>query len=54
MRMARAVGVRAIGIASVVGDPGELREAGADEVAPTVAAWVEGFVAGLASGRTAP
>ncbi len=54
MRMARAVGVRAIGIASVVGDPGELREAGADEVAPTVAAWVEAFVAGLASGRTAP
>lgn len=54
MRMARAVGVRAIGIASVVGDPGELREAGADEVAPTVAAWVEGFVARLASGRTAP
>ena len=52
--MARAVGVRAIGIASVVGDPGELREAGADEVAPTVAAWVEAFVAGLASGRTAP
>jgi hypothetical protein len=29
MRMARAVGVRAIGIASVVGDPHELREAGA-------------------------
>lgn len=54
MRMARAVGVRAVGIASVVGDPDELREAGADEVAPTVAAWVEGFVAGLASGRAAP
>ena len=54
MRMARAVGVRAIGIASVVGDPDELREAGADEVASTVAAWVEGFVAGLASDRTAP
>jgi len=53
MRMARAVGVRAIGIASVVGDPDELREAGADEVASTVAAWVEGFVAGLASDRTA-
>jgi len=53
MRMARAVGVRAVGIASVVGDPDELREAGADEVASTVAAWVEGFVAGLASDRTA-
>ena len=37
MRMARAVGVRAVGIASVVGDPDELIEAGADEVAATVA-----------------
>jgi HAD superfamily hydrolase (TIGR01509 family) len=45
MRMAGAVGVRAIGIASVVGDPGELRAAGADEVAPTVVAWVERFLA---------
>ena len=54
MRMARAVGVRAVGIASVVGDPAELRAAGADEVVPTVAAWVEGFVAGQASGRTGP
>ena len=54
MRMARAVGVRAIGIASVVGDPDELREAGADDVASTVAAWVEGFVAGLKSDQTAP
>jgi len=54
MRMARSVGVRAIGIASVVGDPDELREAGADEVASTVAAWVDGFVAALASDRTAP
>jgi HAD superfamily hydrolase (TIGR01509 family) len=44
MRMARAVGVRAIGIASVVGDPQELRAAGADEVAPTVAAWVDALV----------
>jgi pyrophosphatase PpaX len=44
MRMARAVGVRAIGIASVVGDPEELRAAGADEVAPTVAAWVDALV----------
>jgi len=45
MRMARAVGVRAVGIASVVGDPDELIEAGADEVAPTVVAWVDGAVA---------
>lgn len=44
MRMARAVGVRAVGIASVVGDPTELLSAGADEVAPTVAAWVADVV----------
>jgi HAD superfamily hydrolase (TIGR01509 family) len=40
MRMARAVGVRAVGIASILGDPDELRAAGADEVAVSVAAWV--------------
>lgn len=44
MLMARAVGVRAIGIASVVGDPEELVAAGADEVAGTVAAWVNGAI----------
>jgi len=53
MRMARAVGVRAIGIASVVGDPEELRAAGADEVAPTVAAWVDALV-GAAKAPPAP
>ncbi len=42
MQMARAVGVRAIGIASVLGDPAELRAAGAHEVAESVAAWVAG------------
>ena len=41
MQMARAVGVRAVGIASVLGEPGELRAAGAQEVATSVAAWVE-------------
>lgn len=41
MQMARAVGVRAVGIASVLGEPGELRAAGAQEVASSVAAWVE-------------
>jgi HAD superfamily hydrolase (TIGR01549 family) len=54
MRMARAVGVRAIGISSVVGDPDELREAGADEVVPTVAAWVDGLVARVELRRAAP
>ena len=41
MQMARAVGVRAVGITSVIGDPGELRAAGAAEVAPSVVAWVD-------------
>jgi HAD superfamily hydrolase (TIGR01509 family) len=41
MRMARTAGTRAIGIASILGDPDELRAAGADEVAPSVEAWVD-------------
>ena len=44
MLMARAVGVHAVGIGSVVGDPDELIEAGADEVAATVADWVAGVL----------
>ena len=40
MRMATAAGARAIGITSVLGDPDELRAAGAEEVAPSVADWV--------------
>jgi len=39
MRMAAAAGCRPIGIASVLGDPDELRAAGAKEVSPSVAAW---------------
>jgi len=41
MRMARAVGTGAIGIASILGDPEELRAAGASVVVPSVAAWVD-------------
>lgn len=41
MRMARAAGVRAVGIASLLGDPDALRDAGAEDVDPSVAAWVE-------------
>src|SRR5436305_5389605 len=41
MQMAAAVGARAIGIESVLGDPDELRSAGAHEVAESVAAWVD-------------
>ena len=44
MEMARAVGVRAVGITSVLGDPDELRAAGAAEVAPSVVDWVDGFL----------
>ena len=44
MEMARAVGVRAVGISSVIGDPDELRAAGAAEVAPSVVAWVDDFL----------
>ena len=47
MQMARAVGVRAVGITSVLGDPDELRAAGAAEVSPSVAAWVAGHLATL-------
>lgn len=41
MRMARAVGCRAIGVESMLGDADALRSAGADEVVPSVAAWVD-------------
>lgn len=47
MQMARAVGVRAIGIASVLGDPDELRAAGAEEVSPSVPAWVAEHLAAV-------
>jgi phosphoglycolate phosphatase-like HAD superfamily hydrolase len=45
MKMAVAVGARAIGIESVLGDADELRAAGADEVAPSVAVWVDRHLA---------
>jgi HAD superfamily hydrolase (TIGR01509 family) len=47
MEMARAVGVRAVGITSVLGDPDELRAAGAVEVSPSVATWVAGHLAAV-------
>jgi phosphoglycolate phosphatase len=40
MRMARAIGVRAVGIATFAFGPDALRAAGADETAPSVADWV--------------
>ena len=51
MRMARAVGARPIGIESLLGDPGELRAAGAVHVALSVEAWVDTF---LPVGATVP
>lgn len=41
MRMARAVGTRAIGIASILADRPDLLAAGAHEVADSVAEWVD-------------
>ena len=38
--MARAAGTRAVGVASLLGDPDDLRAAGAELVVPSVAAWV--------------
>ncbi len=46
MRMARAAGAHGVGIDSVLGDAAALRAAGADEVASSVAAWVDGLLAG--------
>jgi phosphoglycolate phosphatase len=45
MLMATAAGSRPIGITSVLGDPDDLRAAGAIEVAPSVAAWAAAHLA---------
>jgi HAD superfamily hydrolase (TIGR01509 family) len=45
MRMARAVGTHAVGIASTLGEPGALRAAGALDVARSVPDWVDGLLA---------
>jgi HAD superfamily hydrolase (TIGR01509 family) len=49
MRMARAVGAVAIGVTSILGEPGELRAAGATDVAASVAAWVDELLAPAAA-----
>jgi phosphoglycolate phosphatase-like HAD superfamily hydrolase len=41
MRMARAAGTRAIGVASTLADPAELQAAGAHEVVTSVAEWAD-------------
>jgi phosphoglycolate phosphatase-like HAD superfamily hydrolase len=45
MEMAAAVGARPVGIESVLGNPEELRKAGAVELAPSVAAWTDRHLA---------
>jgi phosphoglycolate phosphatase len=45
MQMASAAGCRPIGVTSVLGDPDDLRAAGAAEIAPSVAAWVAAHLA---------
>jgi HAD superfamily hydrolase (TIGR01549 family) len=45
MRMARAVGARGVGISSILATADDLRDAGADEVHPSVPAWVTAFLA---------
>jgi len=52
MRLARAVGARGIGIVSILGTAAELMAAGAAEVHPAVAAWVDGFLGAGAADRT--
>ncbi|MBA2381683.1 MAG: HAD family hydrolase [Chloroflexi bacterium] len=46
MQMAVAVGARPVGIESVLGDPAELRAAGAVEITASVAAWTDGHLSG--------
>ena len=53
MRMARAAGTRAVGVASLLGDPDDLREAGAQAVVPSVAAWVAAELDGRDAGADA-
>lgn len=45
MRMAVTVGARAVGIASLLGHPDELRAAGAHEVADSVVSWIDTVLA---------
>lgn len=48
MRMARAVGAVGIGISSILGEPGELRAAGATAVASSVVEWIGELLASTA------
>ena len=50
MQMAVAVGARPVGIESVLGDPADLLAAGAIDLAPSVADWVERHLAAALRG----
>jgi pyrophosphatase PpaX len=50
MRMARAVGARGIGIESMLGERQRLLDAGASEVHPSVATWVDALLGPSADG----
>ena len=50
MRMARAVGVHAVGIVSALGEHADLIAAGADEVVGSAVEWVDAFLATAAAG----
>lgn len=45
MRMARAVGVHAVGIVSALGEEADLLAAGADEVVASAVEWIDSFLA---------
>jgi len=51
MRLARAVGARGVGIVSILGTAEELIAAGATEVHPSVATWVDSFLGAVAGDR---
>ena len=51
MQMAVVVGARPVGIESAVGDPDDLRAAGAVETAPSVAAWAERHLSSAGGNR---
>lgn len=54
VQMAVAVGARPVGIESVLGDPAELRAAGAADVAPSVAVWAAGHLGRRSGSETGP
>jgi HAD superfamily hydrolase (TIGR01509 family) len=54
MRMALAAGVHAVGVASLIGEPDELRAAGAETIVASVAEWVAGWLDARATSVTPP